>query len=241
MRWDASTYGRSFAPVYDLWYGTRGDESAVLAALEARTDPLGGRSVLELGVGTGRLAIPLAAAGWTVSGVDSSAEMLERLAAKCADEAVEVTATLDDAGTDGGPPWPRAEVVLAAYNFLFNLPGAAAQLTCLQRAAATGAVWLVVEAFVGDPRVESGVSEVVLDNGTEVRTTVDAASASITGVHRGVDGVDRPWRVWMRSPTEIDDLAAAAGWQLDRRDADWDGSPFDPASSSAHVSWYCRG
>lgn len=236
MRWDAGTYGRSFAEVYDAWYGDRGDEGAVVEALAPLWRP--GASVLELGVGTGRLAVPLAAAGWEVTGLDASEEMLERLEARCSTAGVEVTALLVDAGATSGEPWPAVTVVLGAYNFLFNLADHAAQLACLRRAAATGARWLVLELHVPDPAMAAGTAEITLANGVRVRTEVDPSTSTVSGVHRGADGVERPWRICFASPEEVDELAATAGWRLDRRVEDWQGSPFDAEGSSTHVSWY---
>jgi len=194
---------------------------------------------LELGVGTGRLAVPLAEAGWAVRGVDSSAEMLTRLAANATAAGVRVDALLADAGEAAGTrPWPRADVVLGAYNFLFNLPSRAAQLNCLRRAAATGARTLVLELLVPDPHMAPG--EVVSrgQSGVTIRTVADPATSSIAGVHRGADGVDRPWRICVASPAEVDRLAQQAGWKLTRRDADWSGGSFDADRHSTHVSWY---
>ena len=57
-------YGESFAEVYDRWYPRDEVARSVTDALA----PVGGRCLLELGVGTGALAIPLAAAGWEVTG-----------------------------------------------------------------------------------------------------------------------------------------------------------------------------
>ena len=75
-------YGRSFADVYDDWYREVSDVDATVARVAALAARRGGGRVLELGVGTGRLALPLAARGLAVTGVDASPEMLERLRAK---------------------------------------------------------------------------------------------------------------------------------------------------------------
>ena len=75
--YDSSSYGDAFADVYDDWYRDISDIDATVACVTALARS--GR-VLELGVGTGRLALPLASGGCTVTGVDSSARMLEHLA-----------------------------------------------------------------------------------------------------------------------------------------------------------------
>lgn len=79
-RFDPATYGRSFADVYDAWYPTDEVTGATVAHVAALAGP--GGSVLELGVGTGRLALPLAERGLSVTGLDASPDMLDRLAAK---------------------------------------------------------------------------------------------------------------------------------------------------------------
>ena len=73
------TYGEAFAEVYDAWYGQVSDAPAVARYLAGRT---GTGPVLELGVGTGRLAQPLVEAGLRVVGLDASAAMLAHCAAR---------------------------------------------------------------------------------------------------------------------------------------------------------------
>ncbi len=123
------TYGASFADVYDDWYGNVSDVSATVAGVSALAD---GGAVLELGVGTGRIAIPLAAAGVDVVGVDASAEMLGRLGAKPGSRTVGVIladiAALPVA--DG-----RFAVAFAAFNTFFNLTDDDAQRRCVHRLA----------------------------------------------------------------------------------------------------------
>src|SRR5688500_19962569 len=84
---DTATYGDRFADVYDDWYA---DITDVVACTSTLARLAGRRPVLELGVGTGRLAIPLAERGVDVVGVDSSPAMLERLASKPGADRVEV-------------------------------------------------------------------------------------------------------------------------------------------------------
>ena len=73
----SASYGDAFADVYDDWYRDLGDVDATVGLI-AQLAPPGG-SVLELGVGSGRLAIPLAAAGLHTTGIDASAKMLDLL------------------------------------------------------------------------------------------------------------------------------------------------------------------
>ena len=75
-----STYGDRFADVYDDWYADVSDVDATVGRVAALAGP-GGR-VLELGAGSGRLAVPLAARGLDVWAVDASPAMLDRLRAR---------------------------------------------------------------------------------------------------------------------------------------------------------------
>jgi len=233
--WDPGTYGRSFADVYDDWYGVRGDEAAVVEHLGAAVGRCG--RVVELGVGTGRLAIPLARAGWEVVGVDSSPEMLAILGRNATLAGVRVDARLHVVGD--GAELPEADVVLAAYNFVFNLPDRRTQRAGFAEAIAAAPV-LVVEAFVPDPGLASGERDVVLPSGVAVRTNTDHRTGVVEGCHRGPDGVERPWRICVATPDELDELAVSSGWVLDERDEDWSGTAFDAATSPQHVSVYRR-
>ena len=68
-RYGRSSYGDAFADVYDDWYGGVTDVESTVQLVADLAAP-GGR-VLELGVGTGRLAVPIAARGFDVHGVDA--------------------------------------------------------------------------------------------------------------------------------------------------------------------------
>jgi len=74
-----TAYGEAFADVYDDWYEAVSDGAATVARVRSLA---GDGEVLELGVGTGRLALPLADTGVPTWGVDASAPMLRRLRAK---------------------------------------------------------------------------------------------------------------------------------------------------------------
>ena len=147
-----STYGDRFADVYDDWYHDVSDVAATVARVAALAgEPPG--PVLELGAGSGRLAIPRAARGLEVWALDASTAMLDRLAGKPGGDRVRVVlgdmAVLD---VGAGPPGGFA-VVLCAFNTLFNLTDGEAQRRCLARVAEVLAPRgrLVVEAFVPPP------------------------------------------------------------------------------------------
>ncbi|HEX2576325.1 MAG TPA: class I SAM-dependent methyltransferase [Aquihabitans sp.] len=238
--YDAATYGDRFVDVYDDWYGSITDTDACVAALATLT-PTGGR-VLELGVGTGRLAIPLAALGFAVTGVDASAAMLDRLAAKPGGDGVD--AVLGDmAAPEVTGPFDLAFV---AYNTLFNLVGDGEQQRCLASVASVlePGGRFVVEAFVPDPSQER------TDRVTPKRVTADHVVLHVTTrgpspqevLGQFVDITEagiklRPWHIRWSTPAQLDDMAAAAGLELEQRWQDWSGRPFD-ADAPAHVSVY---
>jgi SAM-dependent methyltransferase len=240
--WDAGTYGAAFADVYDQWYGERGDEAEVVRRL-AGLAPTGRRGrLLELGVGTGRLALPLADAGWSVIGLDASPEMLDVLHGKI--EGRSVAAVPGDAADPSSYPAERVDVVLAAFNFVCNLPDPAGQASCLAaaRAATREGGWLVVESFVPAGPVEPGrVESDAPWSGVRVLSEATADGRVVSGEHVGPDGRRRPWRVLLAPPAELDDRAARAGWTLVERTEDWTGAPFDPDASPTHVSLYRAG
>lgn len=250
---DADGYGEAFADVYDDWYGESFDTEGAVAALAALT---GSGPVLELGVGTGRLAIPLAADGATVVGIDASASMLERLRAKPgADRVLAVTGDMADvsevvraAAARGSAVPPRGyRLAFCAYNTFLNLHTEAAQQRCLAGLtsvlAPDGAV--VIEAFVPAdpadvPRTSLDVAKVTTDAVVLTATEHDPASQLVTGQHvelRDGEVRLRPWRVRYLTTEQLDAMATAAGLRLDARWSDWRGTAFDD-DSDTHVSVY---
>ncbi len=242
--YDSGQYGRSFADVYDRWYRDVSDVAATVNRVAVLAARRGGGRVLELGVGTGRLALPLSARGLHVTGIDASPEMLALLRAKPdADQLDIVLGDMAELMVDG----PFA-VAFVAFNTFFNLTTREAQQACLQRVhdvLAPGG-WFVLEAFVppADDGDTSGVSARTVEVDRVVLTAArrDAATQTISGQHIEIteQGVRlRPWMVRYAAPAELDAMAAAAGLRLIERHADWHGAPFHEASDS-HVSAYRR-
>lgn len=238
---DPARYGRSFADVYDDWYRDLPAEP-VVEFVRTRLKPHA--TILELGVGTGRVALPLAAAGFRVIGMDSSAEMLAQLRAK--DPAGTVEPLLADAADPSA--YPAADAVLAVFNLLFNLTTRRAQLACLQGCAASiGPEGLVViESWVPVEMTDRRVDLVTrsVDPGRVVLIATDARpdEGVIHGGHIEITehGFQlRPWTVRTLTPARLDDLAAEAGLELVERFEDFDGTPFT-VDSPAHVSVYRR-
>ncbi len=240
---DPALYGDSFADVYDDWYG---DVSDVQATVETVATLAAGGPVLELGVGTGRLAIPLAARGVPVTGVDASQGMLDRLSAN--DDAGRVRPVLGDMSDlvfTG-----EFDAAFVAYNTLFNLTSDAAQRRCFRTVAAAlrPAGCFAVEVFVpemtGDD--DRDVTPRLLPDGGVVLTATMRRSAHqvVHGQHIELrpDGTVRlrPWRIRYTSPEQLDAMASEAGFVVESRWADWAGAPFHERSSR-HVTIYRLG
>jgi len=243
------TYGDAFADVYDDWYADAGDPAAAVATLAALA---GGGAVLELGVGSGRLAAPLAGTGCEVWGVDASPAMLERLAARPGGAAVRAVAgdMADPGAALAGTGHPPFAVVAAAFNTFFLLTTEAAQAACLRSAASLLAPGgrVALECFVPaePPASVERVLEprtVALDHVVLTVSTHDPVAQRVVGQHlelRESGTRLRPWVVRYATPDQLDELAAAAGLRLAERWGGWDRSPFDDAAPM-HVSLYVAG
>lgn len=235
------SYGDAIADVYDEWYPSDEEASAAVELLLAESR--GGR-VLELGVGTGKLAIPLADHGLEVHGVDASEAMLERLAAKPG--GARVRARVGNMAND--LPEGPFSLVFVATNTFFGLCSVAEQ----QAAFASIAERLdddgsfVLDAFVpDDPPRSTAVVEVqkVTIDGVVISVS-DADIATQTAWGQMVEITEagiklRPWKVRWSSPAELDAMAASAGLELAERWATWAKDDFTEDSVN-HVSVYRR-
>jgi SAM-dependent methyltransferase len=244
--YDATSYGEGFADVYDDWYHAISDVEVTVVEL---LDLAGGGPVLELGVGTGRLAVPLAEAGLaqgvTVVGIDASPAMLARLAWR--DPGTLVTTIHGDMRYDL-PAGPFA-LVFAAYNTLFNLTDEGAQARCFhdvaERLRPGGR--FVIEAFVPEnpPRRGDSVTvrsiaadRVVLSISVADPDHQSAAGQFVELTEAG--GVRlRPWSIRYSTPAQLDEYARAAGFALEQRWESFGRTPFDD-ESARHVSVYRR-
>ena len=240
--YDRSSYGDAFADVYDEWYQGVSDVPSSVRDLAALAD--GGR-VLELGVGTGRLAIPLAATGLEVHGVDASTAMLDRLREK--DPAGRVVAHRGDM-VDDLPEGPFA-LAFVAYNTFFNLTEPERQARCVEEIATRLAPGghFVIEAFVPEepPRRGSDISvrslaadRLVLSASLHDPDAQRAEGQFVEITEAG--GVRmRPWSIRYATPGQLDEMAAHAGLALSARWRGFDDHTFDE-HSERHVSVYTR-
>lgn len=239
--YDSTSYGDGFADVYDEWYAEVTDVAATVSMVLGLAGP-GGR-VLELGVGTGRLAAPLAGAGLRVTGIDSSAAMLERIPTQPGGD--EVVAICGDMVRD--LPDEPFDVCLVAYNTLFNLQGATEQRACFEAVAERlrPGGRFVVEVIVPDPTAPAGgnvsvrsiaVDRVVLSVSDhrphDQRTTGQFVELTESGGVRL-----RPWAIRWAPPDELDAMADSAGFVLEARFADMSRTPVT-TDADQHVSIY---
>jgi SAM-dependent methyltransferase len=238
---DPAFYGDRWADVYDEHHRSLDPATAVdfLAGLA------GGGPVLELAIGTGRVALPLAERGLVVEGVDASAAMVARLRAKPGGESIKV-AIGDMADVPVSGPF---RLVYLVFNTLFGLLTAERQADCFGNVArvlgAGGA--FVIECFVPDlARFDRGqrmqALDVTEDSASFELSRHDAARQLVTTqiVTLAEHGMRmRPVAIRYCWPSELDLMARQAGLQLTERYADWNRRPFDSASGG-HVSVYRR-
>jgi SAM-dependent methyltransferase len=244
--YDASSYGDGFADVYDDWYHGISDVDVTVVEL---LDLAGSGPVLELGVGTGRLAVPLAEAGLgqqvAVVGIDASAAMLARLAWRDPGRLVETI--LGDMRYDL-PDGPFA-LVFAAYNTLFNLNDEGAQARCFADVALRlrPGGRFVIEAFVPDepPRrgdsvtVRSITADRVVLSVSVADPNHQLASGHFVEITEATGIRLRPWSIRYSTPAQLDQYARAAGMTLEHRWESFGRVPFDD-DSPRHVSVYRR-
>ena len=243
---DESTYGDAFADVYDDWYHDISDVDLTVLEL---LDLAEGGPVLELGVGTGRLAVPLAEAGLArrirVVGIDASEAMLERLAWRDPGSIVEA---IHGHMVDDLPSGPFA-LVFAAYNTLFNLTDDGSQQRCFEAVRQCLRVGgrFVVEAFVPEDPPQRGdavsVRSLEADRVVLSISVADPDRQSAEGQFVELSeagGVRlRPWSIRYATPVQLDAMATSAGLELEHRWEAFDRAPFDN-ESSRHVSVYRR-
>lgn len=125
-----STYGDRWADIYDEWTDQRIGASTQ-ATIDGLADLAAGGRVLELAIGTGRIALGLVARGLEVHGIDASEEMIAKLRAKPGGEAIPVTiGDFADVDADG-----RFDLVFVAFNTFFALTTQDDQVRCFANVA----------------------------------------------------------------------------------------------------------
>ena len=240
-----ATYGDKIAEVYDEMYPMRANVAPTVDALASLA---GDGAALELGIGTGRIAIPLAQRGIEVHGIDASEAIVAKMRAKPGGDAIPVTiCDFSDFNLKDDNGNRKFNLAYVVFNTLFQATSQEAQVRCFQSVAAHLAddgVFLV-EAFVPDPtrftrnqnisagRVESDLVSIDISRHDPVNQLVHSQHLFFTesGVKLYPVQVRYSWH------SELDLMAQLAGMRLRERWGDWDGSPFT-ASSEYHISIY---
>jgi len=218
---------------YDETSAEMFDPAVLDPAVDFLAELAGDGPVLELGVGTGRVALPLAARGLRVAGIDLSPDMVAKLREKAGAEAIDVTIG-DVATTRVDGTYTLAYIV---WNTINNLTTQEAQTACFANAAA---------------HLRPGGCFVV-EVGTRNRAPLEVFDLSDT--HVGIDEYDHDTQrlvshhFWLQegqwhrismpfravSPAELDLMAQLAGMRLRERWSGWNREPFTSASTK-HVS-----
>ena len=239
----ARFFGEREAAVYDDHLAEMFDPAVVTPVVETLADLAAGGGALEMGIGTGRIALPLAARGIRVHGIDASAAMVARLRAKPGSDAIDVTiADFASTRVDG-----EFALVYLIFNTIFNLKTQDEQVACFQNAAAhlNGGGHFVIELGVPDlQRLPPGQDVFVyhVDASTMSFDTYDVVTQRLTSNHFVVDdGRVSSYPVEGRYawPSELDLMARLAGMRLRERWAGWKREPFTSLSRS-HVSIYAK-
>jgi SAM-dependent methyltransferase len=234
-------FGERAASVYDDRAADMFDPAVVTPVVEMLADLAGLGRALEFGIGTGRIALPLAERGVHVHGIDNSEAMVARLRAK--PQGQEIDVTIGDFAT------PRVDgefsLVYLVFNTIFNLVTQDDQVACFENAAAhlrSGGRFVIethvpdlqslplgqtIIPFRADPE---GISFDVYDVVTQRFSSQHYVFAD--------DGVQTfPVELRYAWPSELDLMARLAGLTLRDRWAGWQREPFT-SLSRAHVSVY---
>jgi len=235
----ASSFGPEVAARYDDQ--PRGDETE---AVDFLAELAGAGPALEFAVGTGRIALPLAARGVRVDGIELSPDMVEQLRSKPGGDALDVT--LGDMSTVTVPG--RYSAVYLVFNTIFNLLTQDDQVRCFENAArhladdgafvveaAVPEAWTADDDYVRPEIV--GKDSVTLDVCHYDRATQlfeeNHVELSAAGIRLG------PIVCRLCSPSELDLMARLAGLRLTDRWGGWEREPYT-AASDRHVSVYRR-
>jgi SAM-dependent methyltransferase len=215
------------------------DSAVIQPTVDFLAELAGDGRALELGIGTGRIAVPLAQRGVAVHGIDMSRAMVARLREKPGGEDIGVTigdfATTTVEGT--------FSVAYLVFNTIMNLTTQAAQVACFRNVAAhlqPGGCFVIEVGVPSLRRLPPGET-IHAFHVSETRWGIDefdVARQGLTSHHFVVvDGkleqVSVPFRyVW---PAELDLMAELAGMSLRERWSDWKREPFT-SESEKHIS-----
>ena len=232
----ASTFGELYADEYD----ERHDPGTTDQAVSLLTGLSTGRQTLELAIGTGRVAIPMAQQGVQISGLDGSPEMLEKLKEKSG--TLDIPSSVADMSDfQLSKTFGFAFLV---FNTFYNLTSQEAQVNCFKSTAnhlEAGGHFLL-EMFVPNFELFSGVRvrdmtmNTMVIEGAEHDPVTQTVEFQRALLKEGSVSL-HPLAMRYAWPSEIDLMARIAGFELESRWGDWQKGPFT-ADSKMHVSLY---
>ena len=237
--YNPSTYGDHIAEVYDGWYPSLEKAAVVdfIAALASKGP------VLELGIGTGRIALPLQERGVEVHGIDGSENMVAKLRDKPGGDKLQVTiGDFADVPVEG-----QYGAIYIPFNTIFALLTQEDQLRCFRNVAdhLTDDGVFVFDAFVPDlsrfDRNQRVGMESHEPDAVRIEASVhDPVNQTVTSRHVVLTEKGTrffPLKIRYAWPSELDLMARLAGLRLRDRWGGWRGEPFS-ANSTSHVSVY---
>ena len=238
---NSATYGDRIADVYDELHSDASPAAIETLASLAGTN---GRA-LELGIGTGRVAFPLARKGIEVHGIDASGLMVEKLRQK--PDGKQIPVTVDDFVNVGDVRGGPFNLVYCVFNTFFLLLTQEAQVKCFNGVAsiltATGV--FAVELFVPDLGRFAKYQPTLVGTLNEDELQIEASRhdgltqrVSSRKV-RIINGQVQVYPVEIRYawPSELDLMARLAGLTLTNRWSSWERTPFG-SGSGMHISTY---
>jgi len=236
---DDGEFGELVAATYDESADEMFDPAIVEPTVDFLAQLAGDGHALELGIGTGRIALPLAARGVTVHGIDLSRAMTDRRRAKPGGDGIAVTVGDFSTTTVDG----TFRLAYLVYNTIMNVTTQGGQVSCFRNAAAhlePGGVFVIETMIPELRRLPPGERFVVFD-GSATHWGIDeydVANQGLISHHFEIRGEEirnssGPFRyVW---PGELDLMAQLAGLTLRERWAGWKREPFS-SDSRHHVS-----
>ncbi len=236
------TFGELNAERYDAMYEER-MAAETRDSVETLAELAAGGKVLELAIGTGRVALPLAARGLSVCGIEASVEMAAKLQKKPGGSAIPV-AIGDMAEVRLNDTF---DLIYLVFNTIFNLTTQEAQVRCFHNAARhlnPGGLF-VVETVVPDlsgyvdgqrmkgswARIDSARFEIAVHDPVLQTVAFQRIVIGEEGTRMSPHFMRYAW------PSELDLMAQLAGLERQERWAWWDRSPFT-AGSKSHVTLY---
>ena len=232
-------FGERVAATYDEANAHLFHPAIIGPTVDFLVERAGDGRVLELGIGTGRIALPLAGRGVEVSGIELSRAMTARLRAKPGGEGIDVT--IGDFATvraDGS-----FRLAYLVRNTIMNLTTQAAQVACFRNVAAhlePGGCFIIEVGVPDLQRLPPGERCVVFDAG-KTHWGIDEYEVANQGlishhfriINGQIDRFSAPFRyVW---PSELDLMAELAGMRLRERWSGWQREPFT-SDSRQHIS-----